>query len=196
LRPVSNRTHGPCSQQSVVRGTRQPCALQIHRSAASGGQAFNTPSSICGWYIISATGENGAEIPAAIVECDTRGFKKSAEEEAQFARVAAALKQQDDDELKKSATERTTSEVIRVLSRSHDRQMDAFRAHKVRPPARFSYGFTVSPDGTVKDVHKISSDFVNPALEQELLDLVRGSKFQARDVPEYVCPGMVFAYTE
>ena len=29
-----------------------------------------------------------------------------------------------------------------------------------------------------------------------MLDLVRGMKFKARDVPEYVCPGLVFSYTD
>jgi hypothetical protein len=66
----------------------------------------------------------------------------------------------------------------------------------VKAPARFTFGFTVASDGAVTEAHKLNSDFDDPALEQELLDLVRGLKFEAREVPEYVCPGLVFAYQE
>ncbi len=157
-------------------------------------KAFNSPSSICGWYIIATSGMEGGDLPSAISECDARGFKKTAEEEERSAKVAAFLKQRDEDELKQRVTQRTMTEASRAVYKVQLPAMDAFRAHKVKAPARFSFGFTVSPDGVVTEAHKLSSDFENPALEQELLDLVRGMKFEARAVPEYVCPGLVLVY--
>lgn len=158
-------------------------------------KAFTSPSSICGWYMIAAAGEAG-DLPAAISECDAKGFKRTADEEERSAKAAAFLKQRNEDELKLRATQRTTREAILALGRVQTAAMDAFRAHKVKAPARFAFGFTVSPDGVVTEAHKVSADFDNPALEQVLLDLVRGLKFEARAVPAYECPGLVFAYKE
>jgi hypothetical protein len=159
-------------------------------------KAFNLPSSLCGWYLIAASGPEGDDVPAAISECSDRGFKKTPEEEARAAKAAAFLKQRDEEESKQRATTRTPRELNLVLSRASRRAVEAFDKYKVKPPARFSFGFTVAPDGAVTEVHKIRSDFDDPALETELLDLVRKMKFEARDVPEYVSPGHVFAYAE
>lgn len=158
-------------------------------------KAFTWVSSICGWYIIATSGEGGA-LPPAIAECDARGFKKTPEEEDRAAKTAAWLKQREEDDLKQRATQRTAREINLALYRVQSRAADAFHDHHAKSPARFSFGFTVAPDGAVTEAHKINADFDDPALEQELLDLVRGLKFEARAVSEYVHPGSVFAYRE
>ena len=157
--------------------------------------ALGNEDSVCNWYVIDLGFDRLGRVPADIEACSKKPWQKSAGElahEQQHTERMAAARARD---MEARQHGRTWREIEEVFNARYAAMVAIFQKHHVTKSGRVLVTFTITPAGDVTEARLLSSDYSDVDLGSDLLGFVRALRFEARNVPAYVCQGVPIGYS-
>jgi TonB family protein len=133
-------------------------------------------------------------VPDAIEACSKQPWQSTKVEKEHEAALNERRLAQREREMELRKTARTSAEIQEGVRRVYAKIEDVFDKHKIKSSGKIVVTLTVSPTGEVTEAHVVSSEFVDPGLEEAVLGIVRTMRYEPRDVPAHTEPGVAIRF--